>query len=71
MNPCRLFAFCLTDAKTVGKFTPCRITFCLLGARRNRALESLQIIVDSMKGEGATIEAVCSRFAAPDRPAIR
>lgn len=32
MNPCRLFTFCLTDAKTVGKFAPCRITLCLLGA---------------------------------------
>ena len=36
----------------------------------DRALESLQIVVDTMRGEGATIEAVCSRFAAPDRPAI-
>ena len=36
----------------------------------DRSLESLQIVVDTMRGEGATIEAACSRFAAPDRPAI-
>jgi hypothetical protein len=31
-EPIRPCAFCLTGAKTVGKFAPCHITFCLVGA---------------------------------------
>jgi bacteriocin biosynthesis cyclodehydratase domain-containing protein len=37
----------------------------------DRSLEALETVVDALKGDGATIEEVCTRFAAPDRPAVR
>lgn len=36
----------------------------------DRSMQALEIIVDAMSGEGATIDDVCSRFAAPDHPAV-
>lgn len=36
-----------------------------------RALETLETVVGALSGDGATIEDVCSRFAAPDHPAVR
>jgi thiazole/oxazole-forming peptide maturase SagC family component len=37
----------------------------------DRALETLEIVSDAFSGDGATVEQVCNRFAAPDRPAVR
>jgi molybdopterin-synthase adenylyltransferase len=36
-----------------------------------RSMQALEIVVDAMSGEGACIDDVCSRFAAPDGPAVQ
>src|SRR5262249_17582767 len=36
----------------------------------DRAIETVQIIAETMKGDGATIAEVCSLFASPDHPAV-
>lgn len=36
----------------------------------DRSMQTVQTLVDVMRGDGATVEEVCSRFAAPDHPAV-
>lgn len=35
-----------------------------------RSIEALEIVIDALSGEGATIEDVCRRFCVPDHPAV-
>lgn len=37
----------------------------------DRAVEVLEIVTNAMRGEGASIDEICGRFAAPDRPAVK
>ena len=37
----------------------------------DRSVEVLETIATAMRGEGASIDEICRRFAAPDRPAVK
>jgi bacteriocin biosynthesis cyclodehydratase domain-containing protein len=39
--------------------------------RGDRSVQALETVVDAMRGEGASIDEICDRFAAPDRPTVQ